>query len=177
MPHRDPTTGRFVGRGVGLDIYPQWLRAKITESAANTYTEKEFQTPVIRGIGSASWVMNILLVMFFPSDGALATADEVDMHLSTKTKTIMSTIGTTGIIAPFHSKMIVTTSGSYQIEYPHRSMVRLDDGAGHGLLVANQTLFVAVKGTSQGAALTGEVGILYNLKQVSIDEYLGIIDN
>jgi hypothetical protein len=60
---------------------------------------------------------------------------------------------------------------------PTTQVLDLTDGAGHGLLIATDNIFMTVYSTNTGVA--NEVGckILYRWKNVSVEEYIGIVQS
>lgn len=61
----------------------------------------------------------------------------------------------------------------------------LTDGAGHGILIATDNIFLVVQGllTSYGAATTGAIqafaqaDLIYRFKEVALAEYIGIVQS
>lgn len=55
--------------------------------------------------------------------------------------------------------------------------IDLTDSAGHGILVATDNLFFAVYSATTGVANTGVCRIEYRFKDVSLEEYIGIVQS
>lgn len=53
----------------------------------------------------------------------------------------------------------------------------LTDGAGHGYLVATDSIFARLSSTLTGLTNTADVRLLYRFKEVPLAEYIGIVQS
>lgn len=167
------------------DINPQWLTSSTTQSAADTATTSQLTLPVQRLPESANkaLVMEILRVYFqFPTFGAFAAAaestDRMTCALTTKnfsTTAISLDEPTCFAIARVVRQGAFTAAGTYG--YQESAILSWDctDGAGHGVLVATDSIFSQVSSTGTGNANQVQFKILYRWKKVSLSEYIGIV--
>lgn len=157
------------------DVFPQFLRGMVTESAANTFTEAEENTPVpVHMPNNKYLVMNILRVYVQPSDGAADDGDAVDMAIYDRSRAAMPAVSDAGIVAVNHLGTFMTTSGRVAVESPR--VFELSDGQGHGILYARSKIYVGIQGASQANPLTGRYAIEYTLVEVDPEEYVGLIE-
>ena len=172
------------------DVNPQTLSGSITLSAANTVTEVTLGTPIVRvgpQTGGNAIIMELLKVWCdFPEidqDNAAATARR--MRFSGSTASSGVTPAMTGLSNPinlFYMESQVrnafTAAGTGLLEND-RSPHEFDftDGAGHGVLVATDNLFIQATTTGQANASIFQFKILYRFKKVSLVEYIGIVQS
>jgi hypothetical protein len=69
-----------------------------------------------------------------------------------------------------------TVAGSYAMTADHVRVFDCTDGAGHGVLVATDTLYCQLAGGASWAT-SFNAKILYRLKNVSLAEYIGIVQS
>lgn len=161
------------------DVSPQQFGMEIIESAANTFTQGGFNTPVIPNFASnnKALVMEILKIWFEIDKSDMADEDFIDMQITSASFTAMGTVNDAGVIVKQRVKTQFVTSGvNTKLLSPVAGVVwDLTDGDGNGQLVAAKELFIAIKGTSQAAAIKLSAAILYRLKVVNVTEYVGIL--
>ena len=167
------------------DVNPQWLTNSTTQSAADTATTSQVVLPVQRlpENNSRALVMEVLKVYFqFPTFGAFASANESTDRMTCALTT--KNFGTTAIsldeptcfaIGRIVRQGAFTAAGTYG--YQESAIVSWDctDGAGHGILVATDSIFSQVSSTGTGNANQVQFKILYRWKKVSLAEYIGIV--
>lgn len=159
------------------DVNPQWLAIRVTESAADTTTTQAQSIPIQRLQDRAhkAQVMEVLKVVFTSN-----TFPEVDagvtMFLTTRNfGTTAVATNEPSIIAFYQTAVRLTTSGQYFAQAPY--IWDVTDGAGHGLLVATDQVFFQIQSATTGVAVVGDCRILYRWKNVSIEEYVGIVQS
>lgn len=157
------------------DVNPQFMNLALTESAANTFTQTEFPIPVLRGvIGRDKYqVMEVLKVEFF--NGGFSTIDIVVGHLqlTTSSKTARVFGNDPDVIAYSVIDVDFLTGGSQAVDTQPKTW-DLTDGAGHGIIVASQSIFLACQGTGQVAATVNFCRVLYRFKNISVQEFVGL---
>lgn len=172
------------------DVNPQYMRGKLTLSAANTATEQVVGTPIVRvgpATGQTAIIMELLrLYVDMPDvdlDAAAATSRDFEFSVSTTTSGGTPAITTLDIgsnIAYLRDTVrnAFTAAGTgtlYKADEPHT--FDFTDSAGHGVLVATDNLFLQAKTSNQTAASTFRWKILYRFKKVSLVEYIGIVQS
>jgi len=70
-----------------------------------------------------------------------------------------------------------SSTGRVDIEFPIQ--IDLTDGAGHGMLVATDNLYLTIFAASATVPFTGAVTCkcMYRFKKVSLQEYIGIVQS
>ena len=143
------------------DKHPQMLRARVTETGANTFTETEVVTPVV-ALGNSAEVMEILKVFFFgKTDGA--ASDILNLHLSDESQDCIA-----------HAAIFQPAATSAEIM---PIVIDLMDGNGNGILYGKDSLFFGAVGNSLAGATTSDVAILYRMKKVSLRDLLDMVRN
>lgn len=157
------------------DEHPQFLRMLKTESAANTFTEQEFPTPVPIAVPNNRYmVMNILKIFIQPNVGDMGDGDAFTCAVYDRTRSGMPGMADPGVLAVRVNTAKLTTSGAHNVD--SLTCVDLSDGAGHGVLYAKSKIYIAIQGTSQSGALGIRVAILYTLTELTPEEYIGLVD-
>lgn len=158
------------------DVNPQWLSIVATESAADTTTTVQQTLPIqrLRTQGKAQ-VMEILKVAwFFPSSGEIDSS--ISAFLSTTSfGTTATTFSEPRVLDGRQAEALLTTSGTFKREEP--VFHDLTDGAGHGILVATDSIFIQVQSAATSSAVPVRLKILYRFKDVSVEEYIGIVQS
>lgn len=174
--------------GGTADVSPQWLTLTIPTTA--TPLETSFQLPITRiPQGGVATIIEVLEVRVDWNDifaaGAAAQADQQAV-VTFGTKSFGTTANNaTGEPTVFdahriHFQNAFTAAGTGFTTWDAISIHNMEDGGGHGILVANDTLYVQYNTT--GGTITSSAGkiygkILYRFKAVSIEEYVGIVQS
>lgn len=159
------------------DINPQFLSTSITQSASDTTTTAQITLPIdrIRRSGDMVGVVEVLKVFAtLRAPSFVAAANSFAYGLTTKS------FGTT----TYHMNeptcfafgltwQTFNTSGEVINNMP--TMFDCTDGAGHGVLVATDSIFLQCRSTATNQANTIDVKILYRYKYVDVTEYVGIV--
>lgn len=173
--------------GGSRDVNPQFLSFLVTESAVDTTTTITQALPVQRlPNGQRSQVMEILKV-FIERPAIVASAsvgetqDTYQLMLTTKS------FGTTTIVDAseanvwafdsFNNRSAFTAGGTYNVVGDRNQVKDLTDGAGHGILIATDNIFAQISSGSSGVAAKYSVKILYRMKNVSLFEFIGIVQS
>lgn len=177
--------GRNDLTGGSGDVSPQLLTATVTMSAANTLTEVSIPTPVTRIATRKGRAMVIECLKIFMDLGVKDNnyAAGGESSVITAILAVTTTIG-----LPNASSLILalinkeyrgafTAAGSYSSVQVEPIVVDLTDGAGHGVLVGTDQIFLGVTTTNFAAASTGTMRLLYRFKEVSVEEYIGIVQS
>lgn len=171
--------------GGSKDVNPQYMNLSVTETGADTYTQVTFPIPIqrLQNAGRAQ-VMEVLKVLFNVADWATSaagqTASSALVQLTTKSFAAAVNLAEPTCFALFDKSQsgAFTAAGTYQMSRPYEPAVfDMTDGAGHGILIASDNIFMAVSSTSTGGAIAAQVKIIYRWKDVSIQEYVGIVQS
>lgn len=178
--------GRELTGGTG-DVNPQFLSFTATQSAADTTTSIQVALPVQRLQNrNMAQVMEVLKVFWNTSTPpAIAAVGESLDSITAVLSTV--SFGTTNAV--FSDPRVIaltnvaqrgafTAGGTYVNSYETRPFVQdLTDGAGHGVLVATDSLFMQVQSATTGNANIAQCKVLYRMKNVSMTEYVGIVQS
>lgn len=168
------------------DVSPQlWNLGALTLSAANTFTEDEIPVPVTRYNSSRTraTVMEVLKVFIsMPDTDANNSAGGSVIHASVNlsTKSLNGNTPQSSSVFAFAQRAnrgAFTAAGTYQATDIDPIVIDLTDGAGHGVLVATDAIFLNGSTTGFTAAATYVVKLLYRFKEVSLAEYIGIVQS
>lgn len=171
---RGGNSGRFA------DINPQLMTLPyVLETAANTYTEGKVSTPVAVVSNGKMLAMEILRIWVHLSTpdtiAGAGTSTLVTFHIARRTKTAIAYWYDADVIG--HAERMVENTAAEGYGHPDRQTIVYDftDGAGNGLLYAAKELFVGIKGTSNTNQKAVQGKILYRLKEVDVQEYVGLL--
>jgi len=177
--------GESLTGGTG-DVNPQWMTLSLlTLTANNQATTQQTQLPVTRtqGARGKATIIEILKVQFFANSINNTPAAGGDLRQFTVTlstaaqasaaPSIPNTIAYTN--TQFFGAFSAGQSFYAVTNYPIQQ--DLTDGAGHGVLVATDSIYL--NGVTFGYAAQGVFGcrILYRFKDVSLTEYIGIVQS
>lgn len=194
--YRRRTTGSGGLTGGTGDVRPQWFRiTSATQATAQQTISTQASLPVQRlKTRGKSQVMEILAVRYFDSliyEMVALTDNTKAMHVMALTTSFVSntnllTVDNPRVIdmaLPFSAaKGSTTTCREGEAFIIHK----LDDGAGHGILVAADQLYLnySTQNTAMGiispaSALLGFccAWVLYRMVNVGITEYIGILQS
>lgn len=169
-----------------VDVNPQFLRQRVVESAANTYTEAEINMPVVQNYeGDYAMVLELLKVIAYLTQPDLVNAVNtlVAAHLSDKVNTAVVLPHDASCICPFErdTRCLDTSGGTdatiTAVGAPNPIVIDFTDSNGNGILYGKQKLYLGIKGTNNSAAKQLSVMILYRMKKVKASELIGIIQN
>lgn len=185
MASRGALTG-----GTG-DVNPQWFFCADFDPGG-TFATTSVPIPIQRlngNRGSTAQVMEILKAEL--SSGAAVTFtqsaaadDTLDVYLTTRSfgSTEPNAADHDGnVISDWHIKTssVGTAANVFGPNVIFPMTNDLTDGAGHGILIATDNIFVGVIQTGAAAPITGSlvVRVLYRWKNVPIQEYIGIVQS
>lgn len=158
------------------DVNPQFLTFAAAQSAADTTTTTQVTLPIQRlPQGGSAYAQVMELLKVFIAFGAQPEVDSsISIYLSTKN------FGTTGtnfsepsVFAGVLKQLYLTTSGTFSDTTPVSYDVT--DGAGHGVIIATDSIYAQVASATTSIANTVRVKLLYRFKNISIQEYVGIV--
>lgn len=172
------------------DVSPQFFNMGQTQSAADTTTSGTFPIPIQRLLGKSgkAQVMEVLKLFWvrtsFPATAAVGESQDT-ITFAVTTSSFGTTAPASGLSDPKvlylrtdSNRGAFTAGGTYMAEDVNMSgFVDLTDGAGHGVLVATDNLFLQVGSTGTGASNSVSVKLLYRWKNVSVTEYIGIVQS
>ena len=170
------------------DVNPQWYRGKVTTTTADVAITAGFISPIAKGIfakkGMAT-VMEILRVVFTipaypPVAAVLETSEGRFCCLTTRDHGIDVVFADEpDIIAHYRDGSIgaFTAGGTYQMFDPVTICMDLTDGAGHGILVGSDYIYFQGDTVAFGVTTTWRFAILYRFKNVTLTEYIGIVQS
>jgi len=169
------------------DVNPQYMQGLVTLTAANTATEVTLGTPIVRvgpQTGGKSIIMELLKAYVdFPAidaDAAAATARAMTFSIQTVASTAVTTLDNPRNLCfmSLDNRNAFTAAGTGTLaERVDPTVWDFTDGAGHGVLVATDNIFIAANTQGQAGASTFRFKLLYRFKEVSLVEYIGIVQS
>lgn len=169
------------------DVNPQYATINAVESAADTTTTTTTPIPIqrLQNKGRAMVLEVLKIFIDFNALPAIASAAETIRSISVFLST--TSFGTTNATwadprvfayCTIANRGAFTAAGSFWGTLPTLPyLFDLTDSAGHGLLVATDNIFTQVQSVATGAVQSVRVKILYRWKDVSITEYVGIVQS
>lgn len=175
------------------DVNPQWWVITTTQATADAITTLSYPLPVqrLQQGSDKSMVMEILGIYWDMPVYALVSAQTLSLYafLTTNNPNVPAA-PTVGILQQIRARGTC-------IDYINRQMVSnvaptnenvfdepiyhpINDGAGHGLLIGTDSVYMTLVTSvpSTTAALNNVTArILYRLKEVTIQEYVGIVQS
>lgn len=186
MPKRQASSYGDQLTGGTRDVNPQFMSGTLTLSAANTNTTVTQGTPIVRvgpQTGGEAIIMEVLKIYAdmppVDTDAAGATARVINLFFATKGGTPAS-FSDTSVFGFFQRQIrnAFTAAGTGLLDIQDDvKELDLTDGAGHGVLIATDNIFITGETSNQTAASTFSWKILYRFKRVSLVEYIGIVQS
>lgn len=190
MSRKRQATGGDQLTGGTRDVNPQYLHGAVTLSAANTTTSATLGTPIVRVGPQTDGQAIIMEIIKIYADLANAdnlapaagvTAYSQSLYFSTVSGgTTAQTWDDPRVFAAFkHSTLVAFTAAGTGMLDDTMELHEFDctDGAGHGLLIATDNIFIQGQSINMTAAGTFRFKILYRFKRVSLVEYIGIVQS
>lgn len=159
------------------DVSPQFYTFTASQSAADTTTTTQIPIPVEKLSSSTNPTIIEVLKMFFWLDNNVVEADnEIQIYVSTKSSgTTNTNYSDATVFAGYQRQWFITTSGGALVTQP--VIQDLTDGAGHGVLIGTDNIYVQIRSGSTSLANTVRIKMLYRFKRVGLAEYIGIVQS
>lgn len=185
MPKRGRSSELTGGTG---DVNPQYFNMTSQAAVTTAFASTVVPTPINKfpeGSGRVV-IMEVLKVLFYATGSASAILTPFNrslrMYVTTKnfaaTEPLNPADGTIVAIGKRDWISSGTPANTNAVDWP--LMVDLTDGAGHGMMVATDNLFLGI--IQAGATLEPYTGtivakLIYRFKKVSLAEYIGIVQS
>lgn len=169
------------------DVNPQFLSATVPVGGATT--ELSIQLPVTRIPQSGvATIIEVIKIWWDWKDTVTTAAAGIRTELAIATfgtKSFGATqndgLGEPTVFAAFSlaNSNAFTAAGTYDTIWNPIQLMDFDDGAGHGILVATDKMFIQTTlGTNTAPVATKwSFKMLYRFKNVGIEEYVGIVQS
>lgn len=185
MPKRGRGSESLTG-GTG-DVNPQWFTMLASANFTTSPATTTVPTPINKfpeGSGRVV-IMEILKVLLYISESSLtnyvaATGYQYEVYLTTKNYgTTEAPVSDGNVICKFQRDTFADAASTGRVAYDWPMIIDLTDGAGHGMLVATDNLYLQILATSASvpSASFATLKILYRFKKVSLQEYIGIVQS
>lgn len=172
------------------DVNPQFLSGTIATAVANTAVELTLGTPIVR-VGSDNsghaTIMEVLKIFVdlptVDTEAAAAAPHGSTFSISTTssgaTPAVVTLDNPRGLAFAQHVvRNAFTAAGTGMLDIVNDTYeIDLTDGAGHGVLVATDNLFIQFTTVGFAAVNRANFKILYRFKKVSLVEYIGIVQS
>jgi len=158
------------------DFNPQVFKVTVTQSAADTFTSSTNPLPVQRlPNGRSAQVMEILKVAWFLTSAPAEVDNSITGFLTTKAYSSAPPTTDGPVIDHIRRNLLLTTSGEVFAEWP--IVHDLTDGAGHGILIGTDNLYLHCGSSTTSLANTLVAWIYFRWKNVSLPEYIGMVQS
>jgi len=158
------------------DVNPQYFHMTATQSSADAATTTAFPIPVQRLNNRGRAMVMEVLKVFWSTTSLVEVDSSLSGWLTTSSAGSTATdYSNTKIIDSITKQRYITTSGTFSSMDP--IIHDLTDGAGHGLLVATDVIYLQVSSATTSAANTIRCKVLYRWKDVGMSEYIGIVQS
>lgn len=171
------------------DVNPQWAVITVTQAAADVTITGSIPVPINRlGGGSASNVVIIELLRIYWHFSDLPTINIATEQIS-EIRGTLSTSNNGAVNIPYGDPIVInaaqmrrigafTALGSYLDSVPTIPIEQdMTDGAGHGMLIATDSIFLQTQSTTTSLTNSCTCRFLYRFKKVSLAEYIGIVQS
>lgn len=165
------------------DVSPQQLLARVTMTAANTYTELPLSIPIARFQlrKGKSIIMEVLKVRYNASSwdsNPAAGGNTGQLNAQVSTISLTASAPNDPHVFSLYNKEFrgaFTAAGSYEVMEQEPFIDDISDGAGHGYLVATDNVFLGLNTANFTNAAVCDFRITYRFKEVDLEEYIGIV--
>lgn len=178
------------GRGDQLtggsgDVNPQELVFSLTQTGGDATTVGNIQLPIPRlpTVKGKNLVVELLWAQFFLSTPSLPAAGAIAGRAASVTTrpnppTTFNDIFSDPRALALYYQTFAAAAGSTPFgDQKAFHEEDLTDGAGHGILVATDVLYFAILTAATGQANNIVFRLGYRFKQVSLEEYIGIVQS
>lgn len=168
-----------------IDIYPQTMSWNVTQASADAFVTQLIQTPISRlpKKGNLITVMELLYMDVVITNTNAQTPTYVDATSDNFQWGIVT--GAAPSSFPYFSQPsmlaykalthLLTTSGTFQFQYPQR--YEFEDGSGRGILLATDAFTFVADTNGTGVVNRFDCKLLYRFVDVSVEEYVGIVQS
>ncbi len=168
-------TSKELTGGTG-DVNPQILTTTATQTGADVETQIEIPLPIPRYSSKPNraivlealkvfWVWkNIPAVASSTQQAVLSTSGSEDLLVSTQTFAVTALDVNLATSVGFHIQDRVSSTD-------------LTDGAGHGILIGTDSIFLTVASDLTTVVNIVTARLLYRYKEVSLTEYIGMVQS
>jgi hypothetical protein len=178
--------------GGSRDVNPQtMLMTGVVQSAADTLTTFGTGLPIPRLpiTKGRSLVIEVLSVWFWFAHNGYVAGQQTWQSLALTTNPAPVDTATAGnnigggffgdprTIAQVTKQQLASAAPTAFASFDAIEKVDLTDDAGHGYLVATDNLYLSMSSLNTASANGGECKILYRFKDVSLEEYIGIVQS
>jgi len=175
---RDTLTG---GSG---DVNPQILTISAVQTGADVSTIVQQPLPIPRYPTSPgkNLVMEFLWIDYYhvnPSAPAGVTATNLITVTTNPTAfaTSLPALQDARLLDAWYKQVVSAAAPADRSFFPAENSQDLYDGAGHGLLVATDNLYIGVYSIASAVANQYVIKIAYRWKIVTLEEYIGIVQS
>lgn len=175
MSKRARSNNNSLTGGTG-DVNPQFLSFQAVQAVANTTISGEVPLPIQRLQTRGEAQVVEVLKVYFTSGNNDPNDYSYEVAISTKNfGSVAPGFADPTVFAAYQHSTQFTVSGTTDIDHPF--VLDLTDGAGHGILIGTDKIYWNAFSNGLTSVLTMDVKILYRFKNVSVIEYVGIVQS
>lgn len=168
--------------GGSKDVNPQTMITHVSQTAADVTASQALALPIPRLpiAKGRSLVIELLGIDFYNLSATQILANNVLVFLLTTNGTtptsVFSAMTDPKTLALWDRWVAFGTGVGFAV-FDNSKHVDLTDNAGHGILVATDQIFFYLLSQTTGALNTGICKMTYRFKDVSLEEYIGIVQS
>lgn len=170
------------------DVNPNWYKILATQSGNDATTTFTAPLPITRVPQSKkATIIEVLKIRYIfdaenlmNSGTAAQTQKYITVNVSTKNfGTVGATVNDGTLVDTWQlwCASAFTNAGSYSMLAPSWIETDLSDGAGHGILLATDNIYVQVISTATNMVNTVACWLYYRFKTVPLEEYVYIVQS
>lgn len=170
--------------GGSRDVNPQeFVMPLLTQTGndATTVVSAPLPIPRLPTKSGKSLVIEILWVEFhFVITGLAAAVQTLYLALTTNATgqaNITAALRDPRVIAQHYTGYVYAAATALNIADGYSHEIDLTDQAGHGIIVATDTIYGVIMSTGTNAANNGVIRFGYRWKEVSLEEYIGVVQS
>lgn len=159
------------------DVNPQLLNLTVTQAGVDVTTTLEQPLPIPRiGIKKGrSIVVEILWIQFNFADYVFVAGINTSYTALLSTSATAATVADPRTFAVQDLDLSVSAAPVSRDLYSRTWRQHFDDGAGHGFLVATDSIFLTLTTVLTAVVNAVNAKIAYRFKEVNLEEYIGIV--
>ena len=152
----------------------EFLRDRVVESAANTFTESEIKTPASR---SESLAMLIWMVEFFLPFPSVEDGEQnvLQAHLAKKSQSAIINLEDSDLIAIVRSEVDAGGAQGSLSEYQVVAKTELIQRFDPPILYPKAEMFLGIAGVGNAAALAVSARVGYTLEKVNAGDFIAAL--
>lgn len=178
MPRRTSAGDLYSLTGGTGDVNPQFLTFDLVQPGNDLSVTDQVQLPIDRMSqkGGKAQIIEVLQVWFqILDDSGLVNNSHVSAYIATSDVTPNWNLANPRVFAGYTARKDVAAAGAIAVIEPFQ--LNLNDGAGHGYLIATDSIYAHLGSANTGSINIARIKVLYRWKNVGLQEYIGVVQS